>query len=78
MILKHLYVIGISVSLFSSCYVNKLEQKRLLARITAAEDNVKILNLLAGSAFSSDVASSAYWTKMFTEDGDKSKGEMKY
>ncbi|MEY4934754.1 MAG: hypothetical protein RIS64_1113 [Bacteroidota bacterium] len=68
MILKHLYVIGISVSLFSSCYVNKLEQKRLLARITAAEDNVKILNLLAGSAFSSDVASSAYWTKMFTED----------
>lgn len=42
--------------------------QNLLARIIATEDRLEILNLLAGSAFSSDVASESYWTKMFTED----------
>lgn len=45
-----------------------MNTEELLARIIATEDRLEILNLLAGSAFSSDVASESYWTKMFTED----------
>jgi hypothetical protein len=48
--------------------------EQLLARITAMEDRLEILNLLAGSAFSSDVASESYWTKMFTEDATFDRG----
>lgn len=48
--------------------MNTLEVEKLLKRITAAEDKLEILTLLAGSAFSSDVASESYWTKMFTAD----------
>lgn len=75
MILKNLYLIGLSVFLFSNCSTNKLEQKRLLARLTATEDRLEILNLLAGSAISSDVASDAYWTKMFTQDAVMDRGQ---
>jgi SnoaL-like domain len=57
-----------------SCSRNNLGQKQLLSRITAAEDRLEILNLLAGSAFSSDVASEAYWTKMFTKDATFDRG----
>lgn len=56
------------------CSRNNLSQKQLLARLTATEDRLEILNLLAGSAFSSDVASEAYWTKMFTEDATFDRG----
>lgn len=51
-----------------------LKTKQLLARLTATEDKLEILNLLAGSAFSSDVASESYWTKMFTEDATFDRG----
>jgi ketosteroid isomerase-like protein len=61
--------------LFSNCSTNRLEQKRLLDRITATEDRLEILNLLAGSAFSSDVASEAYWKKMFTENAVFDRGQ---
>jgi SnoaL-like domain len=69
--MKNLYIIGFSLVLFSNCSSNKL----LLARITATEDRLEIQNLLAGSAFSSDVASEAYWTKMFTEDAIFDRGQ---
>ena len=75
MTLKNLSLIVLSVVLFSNCFPNKLAQKRLLARITATEDRLEILNLLAGSAFSSDVASEAYWTKMFTHDAVFDRGQ---
>jgi ketosteroid isomerase-like protein len=67
--------ICIACLLFSNCSINKLEQKRLLDRITATEDRLEILNLLAGSAFSSDVASAAYWKKMFTDDAVFDRGQ---
>jgi SnoaL-like domain len=51
-----------------------LNTEDLLARIIATEDRLEILNLLAGSAFSSDVASESYWTKMFTEDATFDRG----
>lgn len=54
--------------------INPLHTKSLLTRITAVEDRLEILNLLAGSAFSSDIASEAYWTKMFTEDATFDRG----
>ena len=46
----------------------------MLARIIATEDRLEILNLLAGSAFSSDIASEPYWTKMFIEDAVLDRG----
>jgi SnoaL-like domain len=75
MILKNLYIIGFSMVLFSNCSTNKLEQKRLVARVIATEDRLEIQNLLAGSAFSSDVASEAYWKKMFTQDAVFDRGQ---
>jgi hypothetical protein len=65
--IKNSIIICLSVVLFSNCSSNKFVQKQLLERITATEDRLKILNLLAGSAFSSDIASKVYWSKMFTE-----------
>ena len=56
------------------CSRNNLTKRQLLSRITATEDRLEILNLLAGSAFSSDVASEAYWKKMFTEDATFDRG----
>jgi hypothetical protein len=73
--MNYLLMIGLSVGLFSNCSIHKLEQKQLLTRITAAEDRLEILNLLAGSAFSSDVASAAYWKEMFTEDALFDRGQ---
>jgi SnoaL-like domain len=73
--MKNLCLMGLVVVLFSNCSTNKLEQKRLLARITATEDRLEIQNLLAGSAFSSDVASEAYWKKMFTDDAVFDRGQ---
>jgi hypothetical protein len=74
MILKKKYVLVLSVLLFANCSRNNLSQKQLLSRVTATEDRLEILNLLAGSAFSSDVASAAYWAKMFTEDATFDRG----
>jgi SnoaL-like domain len=51
-----------------------IDNQQLSSRIRAIEDRLEILNLLAGSAFSSDVASEAYWTKMFTEDATFDRG----
>ena len=65
---KKVYILVMLVLLFTNCSRNNLSQKQLLARLTATEDKLEILNLLAGSAFSSDVASESYWTKMFAED----------
>jgi SnoaL-like domain len=62
------------LGLLLGCSRNNYTQKQLLSRITATEDRLEILNLLAGSAFSSDVASEAYWTKMFTEDATFDRG----
>lgn len=57
-----------------ACSRNNFQQKILIDRITAVEDRLEILNLLAGSAFSSDVASESYWAKMFTEDATFDRG----
>jgi SnoaL-like domain len=73
--LKNLYCIALLMVLFNSCTSTKLAQKQLLARITAAEDKLEILTLLAGSAFSSDVASESYWKKMFTPDAVFDRGQ---
>lgn len=54
--------------------ISTLNSEQLLARITATEDRLEILNLLAGSAFSSDVASEPYWTNMFTKDASFDRG----
>lgn len=71
--IKNFYLLCL-LGFSSSCSRNNLGQKQLLSRITAAEDRLEILNLLAGSAFSSDVASEAYWTKMFTKDATFDRG----
>jgi hypothetical protein len=54
--------------------INGFNTEDLLFRITALEDRIEILNLLAGSAFSSDVASESYWKNMFTEDATFYRG----
>jgi SnoaL-like domain len=54
-----------------------LNDEKLLARLKASADYLEILNLLAGSAFSSDIASEAYWKKMFTEDATFDMGSDK-
>lgn len=54
--------------------ISTLNTKQLIARIIATEDRLEILNLLAGSAFSSDVASESYWTNMFAEDATFDRG----
>jgi ketosteroid isomerase-like protein len=66
--LKKIYIPGLLIVFFSNCSTTRFDQQNLLARITTAEDKLEILTLLSGSAFSSDVASEAYWTKMFTQD----------
>lgn len=74
MILKKAYFWHISFILLSSCAANNIKQNQLEARLKATEDRLEILNLLAGSAFSSDVASGAYWANMFTEDAVFDRG----
>jgi SnoaL-like domain len=73
--MKSLFIICLSFVLFSNCSSNRLVQKQLLARITATESRLEILNLLAGSAFSSDIASEAYWAKMFTKNAIFDRGQ---
>ncbi|WP_255080594.1 nuclear transport factor 2 family protein [Lacihabitans sp. CCS-44] len=70
---KFVFTIFIIIGLMA-CSRNNFQQKLLIDRIKAAEDRLEILNLLAGSAFSSDVASEAYWKKMFTEDATFDRG----
>jgi SnoaL-like domain len=72
--MKNIYFLGFLMMLLWSCSRNNLTKKQLLSRIIATEDRLEILNLLAGSAFSSDVASVAYWKKMFTEDATFDRG----
>jgi hypothetical protein len=43
-------------------------------RLRAIEDRLDILNLLAGSALSSDVASEAYWQSMFAHNAEMDRG----
>jgi hypothetical protein len=57
--------------------INNLNTENLLSRITALEDRFEILNLLAGSAFSSDLASESYWKNMFTEDATFDRGSTR-
>jgi hypothetical protein len=57
--------------------INDINTEDLLSRITALEDRLEILNLLAGSAFSSDVASESYWKNMFTEDATFDRGSTR-
>lgn len=73
--LKNLYCIVLLIILFTSCSSTKSGQQQLLARIITAEDKLEILTLLSGSAFSSDVASESYWTKMFTQDAVFDQGQ---
>jgi hypothetical protein len=56
------------------CSRNMLNQKHFINRLRATEDRLEILNLLAGSAFSSDVASESYWKQMFTKDATFDRG----
>jgi SnoaL-like domain len=72
--MKNIYFLEFLMMLLLGCSRNNLSKKQLFSRITATEDRLEILNLLAGSAFSSDVASEAYWTKMFTEDATFDRG----
>jgi SnoaL-like domain len=72
--IKNLFTICLSFVLFSNCSINKTELKQLRARMTATEDRFEILNLLAGSAISSDVASETFWMKMFTPDATFDRG----
>jgi SnoaL-like domain len=72
--MKNIYFLGFLMMLLLGCSRNNLRQNQLLARLTATEDRLEILNLLAGSAFSSDVASESYWTKMFTKDATFDRG----
>jgi hypothetical protein len=72
--MKNIYFLGFLMMLLLGCSRNNLSKKQLFSRITATEDRLEILNLLAGSAFSSDVASEAYWKKMFTEDATFDRG----
>jgi hypothetical protein len=44
------------------------------ARLRAIEDRLSILNLLAGAALSSDVASQSYWESMFADDAVMDRG----
>jgi hypothetical protein len=44
------------------------------ARLRAIEDRLDILNLLAGSALSSDVASESYWQSMFADRAVMDRG----
>jgi SnoaL-like domain len=71
--MKKIYFLWLFAFSFG-CSKNNLSQKQLLSRLTATEDRLEILNLLAGSAFSSDVASESYWTKMFTENATFDRG----
>jgi hypothetical protein len=71
--IKNLYLLCL-LGLSLGCSRNNITQKHLLERITATEDRLEILNLLAGSAFSSDVASEGFWTKMFTENATFDRG----
>ena len=43
-------------------------------RLRAIEDRLAILDLLAGSALSSDVASEAYWESMFAPGAEMDRG----
>lgn len=71
--MKKIYLLSL-LALSFGCSRSNLSNKQLLARLTATEDRLEILTLLAGSAFSSDVASESYWTKMFTEDATFDRG----
>lgn len=50
------------------------EVRNLLDRLTAVEDRLAILDLLAGSAHSSDVASGAYWSSIYADDAAMDRG----
>jgi hypothetical protein len=45
------------------------------ARLQAIEDRLAIIDLLAGSALSSDVASAEFWQSMFTTDAEMDRGD---
>jgi hypothetical protein len=74
--LKKIFLLCI-LGLFLACSRNNLSQKQLLLRFEAAADRSEILNLLAGSALSSDIASESYWAKMFTDDAVFDRGQGK-
>jgi hypothetical protein len=46
----------------------------IIGRLTALEDRLAIMSLLAGSAYSSDTASEPYWSAMFAEDAVLDRG----
>lgn len=73
---KYLILFFFSCSLFFACSKNSHPQKTklLLNRLNILEDRLEILNLLSGSAFSSDVASSPYWEKMFSDQAVFDRG----
>lgn len=78
--MKHFGILLFLINVFSSCSSNKFlskskHEQAINTRLTATEDRLEILNLLAGSAFSSDVASETYWTKMFTDDAVMDRGQ---
>ncbi len=70
--LNLLWLLALSVG----CSRSNLSHKQIMSRLTTTEDRLEILNLLAGSAFSSDVASELYWTKMFTKNATFDRGIM--
>jgi SnoaL-like domain len=59
------------------CSGINITQNQQIAKLTVLADRLEILNLLAGSAFSSDVASEIYWSKMFTDNATFDRGATK-
>jgi SnoaL-like domain len=72
--MKKFYFLSFVFLLLFGCSKNNFRQKQLADRITTTADRLEILNLLAGSAFSSDIASEAYWKNMFTENATFDRG----
>ena len=54
---------------------NETNVDELIKRLSLVEDQLAILNMLAGSAHSSDIASEAYWDEMFAENAVMDRGQ---
>lgn len=50
------------------------ESQMLEGRLRLVEDRLAILNILAGSSLSSDVASESYWQSMYADDAVMDRG----
>lgn len=56
--------------------MSKSEATQIEARLALIEDKLAILNILAGSPLSSDIASESYWQSMFAQNAVMDRGGM--